>query len=196
MSYFLFFAFLGILLLLVIRIVVVFREKKFITDIPVKNFSKIAVVYGAGLRKDGSATQILKDRVSKAVSLYKDGFVEKLLLTGAGHSRHGNEVAAMENYALELGVDSQDLLLDGKGNRSIDSCFHIKSKFGFQKAYLVTQYFHLPRTLLLAKSINIDCLGIPSNLFPYPLSSKMVWSTREVLATFVAVIEILFIHAR
>lgn len=177
---------------MITRLIVVHREKKFIRQTPVQDYSEIAVVFGAGLRRDGSATQILRDRVARAVSLYEHGFIKKLLLTGASRSKHGNEIIAMKNYAMQLGVHSEDLLLDDDGNRSIDSCFHIKSKFGFTNVYLVTQYFHLPRTLLLAKSMNIDCLGIPADIFPYPLKSKIVWSTREVFATFVAVIEVAF----
>jgi len=42
-----------------------------------------AVVFGAGLRRDGRPTTVLADRVSTAVSLYQQGKVKTLLMSGS-----------------------------------------------------------------------------------------------------------------
>ena len=54
----------------------------------------VAIVFGAGLRRDGTPTTVLADRVDTAVDLFRDGKVERLLMTGS--TREGyDEPAAM-----------------------------------------------------------------------------------------------------
>ncbi len=43
---------------------------------------RVAIVFGAGLTRDGQPTLILRDRVKTAVQLYLSGKVEKLLMSG------------------------------------------------------------------------------------------------------------------
>src|SRR5215207_11157598 len=43
---------------------------------------RLAIVFGAGLRRDGTPTAVLRDRVETATSLYFSGKVEKLLMSG------------------------------------------------------------------------------------------------------------------
>src|SRR5512139_3280101 len=42
----------------------------------------VAIVFGAGLWRDGSPTPVLRDRVATAAQLYFSGKVEKLLMSG------------------------------------------------------------------------------------------------------------------
>ena len=42
----------------------------------------VAVVFGAGLWRDGSPTPVLRDRVQTAAELYFAGKVQKLLMSG------------------------------------------------------------------------------------------------------------------
>ena len=43
---------------------------------------RVAIVFGAGLRRNGTPTTILYDRVATAAELYRQGKVGKLLLSG------------------------------------------------------------------------------------------------------------------
>ena len=43
---------------------------------------RAAIVFGAGLLRDGSAGPVLSDRVNTAVQLYQQGKVDKLLMSG------------------------------------------------------------------------------------------------------------------
>src|SRR3990170_6575862 len=42
----------------------------------------VAIVFGAGLNRDGRPSPVLRDRVSTAVELYFAGKVQKLLMSG------------------------------------------------------------------------------------------------------------------
>jgi SanA protein len=107
----------------------------------------IAIVFGAGLRHDGTPTPILKDRVATAANLYFQGKVQKILMSGDNRFADYNEPGSMLAYAVELGVPEADIVLDYAGRRTYDTCYRAKKIFGVDNAILVTQRFHLPRAI-------------------------------------------------
>ena len=70
-------------------------------DVPVR---RVAIVFGAGLWRNGSPTPVLADRVTQAANLYFSGKVEKLLMSGDNRFVDYNEPEAMRQLALTLGV--------------------------------------------------------------------------------------------
>ena len=148
-----------------------------------------AVVFGAGLRRDGSPTAILRDRVETAVRLYKDGKVQKILMSGDNRFLEYNEPGSMKEYAISLGVPEQDIVLDYAGRRTYDSCYRAKAIFGLQSALLVTQEFHLPRAIYTCTNLGMDVKGIPATGRSYRQSSILFWNLREIPATIVSLWE-------
>src|ERR1700752_2482555 len=49
---------------------------------------EVAIVFGAGLRSDGSPMPALEDRVASAVELYRAGKVQTLLMSGDNLSQY------------------------------------------------------------------------------------------------------------
>src|SRR5688572_3809580 len=90
---------------------------------------KVAIVFGAGLLRDGSAGPVLSDRVETAVNLYKAGKVDKLLMSGDNRFVEYNEPEAMRQYALDVGVPDEDIVLDYAGRRTYDTCYRAKYIF-------------------------------------------------------------------
>ncbi len=80
--------------------------------------TRVAIVFGAGLLRDGSAGPVLSDRVETAVKLYQTGRVNKLLMSGDNSFVEYNEPEAMRQYALERGVPNEDIVLDYAGRRT------------------------------------------------------------------------------
>ena len=152
-------------------------------EVPLK---KVAIVFGAGLRRDGSPTPILRDRVITAVDLYLNGKVEKLLLSGDNSKVGYNEPLAMRDLALSLGVPEDDLVLDYAGRRTYDTCYRAKAIFGLTEAILVTQSFHLTRAIYTCNHLKVAALGVSANNLVYRRSSLLYWNLRESLATLAA----------
>jgi SanA protein len=152
-------------------------------EVPLK---KVAIVFGAGLRRDGSPTPILRDRVITAVDLYLNGKVEKLLLSGDNSKVGYNEPLAMRDLALSLGVPEEDLVLDYAGRRTYDTCYRAKAIFGLTEAILVTQSFHLTRAIYTCNHLQVAALGVSANNLVYRRSSLLYWNLRESLATLAA----------
>ncbi len=143
--------------------------------------SPVAIVFGAGLRRDGRPTTVLADRIETAMDLYRAGLVEQILFSGSSQQAGYNEAESMLAYAVEMGLDPEDALLDPGGDRTFLTCLRARDSFGITQATLVTQRFHLPRALVLCDAIGIDAEGAVSDLRTY--RAQQFWNIRESFAT-------------
>lgn len=150
----------------------------------------VAIVFGAQVRRNGTPSVVLKDRVETAVALYKSGKVEKVLMSGDNRFEDYNEPESMRQYALTLGMPDSDIVLDYAGRRTYDTCYRAKDIFGVDSAILVTQGFHLPRALFLCDAFGIDAVGVESENYYYLKRSRLVWNTRELFATVQSVLDV------
>ncbi len=156
----------------------------------------VAIVFGAGLYRDGSPTPVLRDRLATAAELYALGKVEKLLFSGDNRTVYYNEPEAMRRYALQLGVPAEAIVLDYAGLRTYDTCYRARHIFQVESAILVTQRFHLPRALYLCSRLGIRAEGVPADRQYYRKSTRLFWQLRETLATFTALWEIHVSHPK
>jgi SanA protein len=185
---------LGILILLVPRLITALSARGrvyTVTDVPTR---RVAIVFGAGLWRDGSPTPVLYDRVATAVDLYRAGKVEKLLMSGDNRFLDYNEPGVMREVALTLGVLDEDIVLDYAGRRTYDTCYRAKAIFGVTEAILVTQKFHLPRALYLCNRLGVDSIGVNADLRDYHYTSVLYWNLRELIATTAAVWDVTIRH--
>jgi SanA protein len=150
----------------------------------------VAVVFGAGLNRDGEPTVILRDRVETAAQLYFAGKVQKLLMSGDNRTIYHNEPGAMRDYAMSLGVPSSAIVLDYAGRRTYDTCYRAKAIFGLDSVLLVTQGYHLPRALFLCKALGLKASGVEANNHHYWPPLLLIWNVREQLATFGAFLDV------
>lgn len=115
----------------------------------------VAMVLGAGLRRDGHPTLLLARRLDVAADLYHRGTVDAVLVTGAD-----DEPAAMRRYLLAAGVPAVKIVEDDAGFRTWDSCVRAHEVYGVRSAIVVTQRFHLPRAVVLCRVAGIDATGV------------------------------------
>lgn len=156
--------------------------------------NRVAVVLGAGLRRDGTPTTVLADRVAAAVELYKQGKVQKLLMSGDNRFVTYNEPQAMADYARSLGVPAEDIVLDYAGRRTYDTCYRAGRIFGLDEVLLVTQNFHLPRAVFICNQLGIRAEGVSADLRTYSLRSQIIWWLRELPATLTAWLDVWVLH--
>lgn len=154
----------------------------------------VAIVFGAGLRRDGTPTTVLGDRVETAVELYKLGKVRKLLMSGDNRFANHNEPEAMRQYALQLGMPDEDIVLDYAGRRTYDTCYRARSIFGIKEAILVTQFFHLPRAIYTCNMLGVEAVGVEADRAYYRKIARLFWNVRELPATLTALVEVHLTH--
>ena len=137
------------------------------------------LILGAGIWGD-KPSPMLEDRLKEGITLYKKGTTKKIIMSG-DHSREDyDEVKIMKEYAESEGVPSEDIFMDHAGFSSYDSVYRAKEIFGVQKMIIVTQKYHLYRSLYIAKKLGIEAYGIESNLRTYP--GQVFREIREILA--------------
>lgn len=139
------------------------------------------LVLGAGIRSDGSPSNMLEDRLKRAYELYKDGASAKILVSGDNGSVHYNETGAMKKYLVEtLGVPQEDVVCDYAGFSTYDSIYRSKEIFCAQKIVVVTQKYHLYRALYIADSLGIDASGAMCDYREYAFQIRR--DVREIAA--------------
>ncbi|HET6847990.1 MAG TPA: ElyC/SanA/YdcF family protein [Gaiellales bacterium] len=149
---------------------------------------QVALVLGAGLTKDGTVTWFLRDRLDAAITLYREGKVDGLLLSGDNHVSTHDEPGAMRSYALSQDVPAGAITLDYAGFDTYDSCYRARYIFGVRSAEVVTQRYHAPRAVYLCRAVGIDADGLGVRDWGRVPTAKMIhYQAREVLADVKAV---------
>ena len=176
-------AVIGVLVIAIPRLIFLLSAAPLIFSKEQTPTRRVAIVFGAEVKKDGTPSVVLRDRVETAVELYKSGKVEKLVMSGDNRVADYNEPESMRQYALTLGMPDSDIVLDYAGRSTYDTCYRAKAIFGVNSATLVTQGFHMPRALFLCKAFGIDAVGVEASNYYYLKRSRLIWNTRELLAT-------------
>lgn len=138
------------------------------------------MVLGASVNPDGSPGNMLRDRLDTAIELYHKGVAPKLLLTGDDGQVIYNEVQVMKDYAISAGVPERDIVLDHAGFSTYESAYRAAAVFKAERMIVVTQQYHLYRSLYGCKHMGIEVLGAASNQDVY--TGQDFREIREVLA--------------
>ena len=125
------------------------------------------IVLGAGVRDDGTPSHILRDRIDTGILLYATGAAPKLLMSGDHGRVEYDEVNVMRSYALNAGVPSADIFMDHAGFSTYDSLYRARDVFAAKRVIIVTQAYHLPRALYIAKALGLEAWGVPADLNQY-----------------------------
>ena len=151
----------------------------------------VAIVFGAGLRPDGTPSPMLADRVEAGVALYQQGRVSRLLMTGDASEPNYDEVGAMRAHAMRLGVPNEAIMLDSAGLNTYQSCYRARSVYAIDEAILVTQDYHLPRAVYSCRQLGIDARGLGTpDWEAYSDEIIRYYVTREMLATLNALVDL------
>lgn len=125
------------------------------------------LVLGAGVRRDGSPSPMLEDRIVTGIDLYNKGVSDRLLMSGDHTAKDYDEVNTMKRYAVEMGIPSEHVFMDHAGISTYDSIYRAKEIFKSDKIVIVTQKYHLYRALNTAKFLGIEAYGVSADVRVY-----------------------------
>lgn len=117
-----------------------------------------AIVFGGGIRNN-QPRPVLEQRLLAAYELYKEGIIDRFILSGDYDSPNYDEPAAMRNYLIDLGMPENILILDSAGFSTYESCERAAKVFNIRQAVAVTQTGHLDRAIYLCRSFGIETYG-------------------------------------
>ncbi|MFI2199890.1 vancomycin high temperature exclusion protein [Streptomyces sp. NPDC020192] len=157
-----------------------------VADVP---SAKVAVVFGAGLW-NGEPSPYLANRLDAAATLYRQGRVKVVLVTGDNSRKDYDEPDAMRTYLTRHGVPGGRIVRDYAGFDTWDSCVRARRIFGVHRAVLISQGFHIRRAVALCEAAGIDAYGVGVDE-----KHDVTWyygGTREVFAAGKAVLDTVF----
>jgi vancomycin permeability regulator SanA len=125
------------------------------------------LVLGAGVRRDGSPSPMLEDRILTGIDLYNKGVSDRLIMSGDHSTKGYDEVNTMKRYAVERGIPSEHIFMDHAGISTYDSIYRAKEIFEAEKIIIVTQKYHLYRALYTARSLGIEAHGVSADIRVY-----------------------------
>jgi vancomycin permeability regulator SanA len=120
----------------------------------------VALVLGAQVQPDGTPSPFLEARLSLAERLYRTGKVKVLLVSGDFGQPDYDEPDTMRRWLVQHGVPARHVVTDYAGFDTYDSCARALRIFGVRRLIVVTQSFHLARSVALCRHLGIDATGV------------------------------------
>lgn len=142
-----------------------------------------ALILGAAVLRSGGLSPVLRDRADQAIELYRAEKVERIIASGNTAGNHYDEVLPMKTYLVNQGIPESAIILDGAGFDTYSSIYRAQSVFKIESLAVVSQSFHLPRAVFIARELGMDAVGVSADRGHY----KLVNYLREMLADVKAV---------
>ena len=138
------------------------------------------LILGAGIRKDGTPTPMLNDRLTVALEAFTNEKTDLILLSGDSEYSDYTETVTMRNVLIENGIDGDRIISDGYGLSTYESIWRAKYVYGYNKILIISQKYHLHRAIYIAQELGISAYGIDGALRGY--AKQPIYSIREYFA--------------
>jgi len=149
--------------------------------------TQVAVVLGASVIR-GQPSPVLQKRADAAIALYHMKKVDKILISGDdGGNGLYDEVSPTRKYVIETGgVMEEDVFTDHAGFDTYSSMYRAIHIFRADSMTVVTQDFHLPRALYIARHLGAEAYGLVAE----GESASSHSYTREIPASVKAILDL------
>ncbi len=138
------------------------------------------LVLGCKVNANGVPCDMLEDRLKTAIDIYGKGASPKIIVSGDHGTEEYDEVAAMKQYITDTGIDPSDVFMDHAGFSTYESVYRARDIFGAKKIIIITQEYHLYRSLYIADKLGVEAYGISADLRPY--NGQTMREIREIAA--------------
>lgn len=147
-----------------------------------------AIIVLGTAQYQGRPSQIFRARLDHAYTLYENGIAPVVVV--AGGNQPGDtytEASAGAQYLRELGVPQEALLPVGEGDSTFSSLEAVANELrasGLESAVLVSDPFHMYRSLRMATDLGLDAHSSPTTTSPVQdrPASHLHYTVREVVA--------------
>ncbi len=145
------------------------------------NFNEdVLIVLGAAVEGEKVSLNLEK-RLDKAVEYHQKNPDAKIIVSGGmGDGEDISEALAMERYLVERGVPSEIIIKEDKSTSTREN-FIFSSEYinADEEVVFITNYFHIFRAEMLAKSAGINAKHLGANIYWYSAPMNYI---REMMA--------------
>ncbi|EMJ88236.1 YdcF family protein [Leptospira meyeri] len=121
--------------------------------------STFALVLGNKVELNGMPSDRLQARLDRAITLYKENLIQKIIVSGGIGKEGFDEAKVMKKYLISQGLDANLIIEDNFGyttERSAENLKEILKSNTSETILIISQYYHLPRSNYLVKSAGFD----------------------------------------
>lgn len=151
------------------------------------------IILGCKVRKNGKLTPLLKSRVDRAISFYKNQLSKTkknvIFIPSGGKGRDEviSEAEAMRNYLVEQGISKKNIMIEDKSCSTYENMLFsnkiINSRKGSSKVAFSTTNYHVFRSGVIANNVGVECEGMGSSTKWYFYTNALI---REFIASLVS----------
>ena len=133
----------------------------------------VTVVMGAAMWGKAPSPYLQK-RLDVAVALYKAGKTKVLIVSGTRDGGY-NEPDGMKRALIAAGVPASRIVPDYGGNDTYSSCMRARDVFGVTSLIVVSQTYHLPRSIATCRMLGVDAVGVGDDTIAH---DSLYWQYR------------------
>jgi vancomycin permeability regulator SanA len=144
-----------------------------------------ALIPGAAVWQKDKPSPIFEGRIKKGLELYNQGIIEKMILTGGNAPGELSEAEVAYRYLTNRGVNFKNLIVEQSTSTTNEQIRYLKfdsevhnSKW---KVLIISDDFHLARTLQMCKFFNVDAVGISTG-HRLTFEKTLFYRSRESIA--------------
>lgn len=143
----------------------------------------VALVLGNTVNTDGTPSPRLQARLDKTLELYRNGYFPTIIVSGGIGIEGYDEAKVMSDYLVFHGVSADQIIIDNEGINTYASAkntLQIIRDSNKKSVFVISQYFHLPRTRLALERLGVSPIySAHANFFEW---RDIYSSLREVVA--------------
>jgi len=154
-------------------------------------YNKVGLVLGTSkYLKSGYKNAYYSYRISATVKLYQAKKISFVLVSGDNGNSEYDEPTTMKEDLIKKGIPENKIFLDYAGFRTFDSVIRARKVFGQSKFTVISQKFHIERSIFIANQNNIQAIGFTASKVSASYGFKTM--LREKLARVKLMLDILF----
>lgn len=119
----------------------------------------VALVLGSKVELDGTPSARLQARLDRTLEMYRAGYFSKVITSGGVGIEGFDEAVVMKDYLAARGIPKEHILVDSTGINTFASAkrtAEMARENGFKSVFVVSQYFHIPRSRLALHRFGIS----------------------------------------
>ncbi len=130
--------------------------------------SDYIVILGHSITSDGEPSPWLLKRLEQGLTIYNDGYADKIVVTGGMPKNFETSVASvMGNWLIKQGVPTQNIIFEEKAKNTYENLKFTKELIDADpepKILVVTNDFHIYRSMLIANKFFDNISGVSSDI--------------------------------
>lgn len=142
------------------------------------------VILGSKVEADGTPGTALTGRLELALRLYRAGVATNFATTGGRGASGSIESEAARNWLVARGVPQSNIVEEALSHTTWENLVFIAPEIrsrGWKTCLIVTDPFHMERSLMMAREIGLEVYPAPSFYGPGWRPAGMIYySTREM----------------